>query len=87
MRIRKLQQVFSRKGVIYTQVDEYDNCYIYQLNNGYYEVFKKRLSDPHPDYDYDYDKVECYPTDDAFGTWAWCYPNYWMAQRKAESLY
>jgi hypothetical protein len=54
------------KGFIFTQKNKSEKAYLYEVNTGnsiHYEVFKKRINK----------QFNCisYPSDKAFGLWAW----------------
>lgn len=46
-------------------------------DDGYfcYEVFEYKLQNPHPMDTVGWDKVEAYPNNESFGSWAWSCPN------------
>lgn len=54
----------------------YDGIVIYKCSNlsyhdEYFEVFRYRIAKPHPYDAENWDMVELYPSDEAFGVWAW----------------
>ena len=68
--MRELQEQFDGKGQVrgytFTQISKTEWGFIYEVEHGghrHYEVFKKRLN-------HRFDTVS-YPTDKAFGKWAW----------------
>jgi hypothetical protein len=80
-RIKKLSPIIKKNGFLYEEIKRNDEKCIYsQKDNGLiiaYEVFKHRLSKPHPKAIEDlknYDKVEIFPSDEEFGSRAWTYP-------------
>ena len=82
--MKKLEDTFTRKKVIYTKVFENDDWYIYrcddrhEYSNGiYFEVFKKRVHREtiHTDKGWEVtdEMVEYYPGSEEFGTYsAYC---------------
>ncbi len=69
------------KGFIFTQKNKSDYGYIYEVNTGYsihYEVFKHKVNKQ-------FDCVS-YPSDKAFGFWAWCCKDYERALTIFEDL-
>lgn len=47
-------------------------CSALNYNDIYYEVFKYKITKPHPLSNEDYDFVESYPGNEMFGNIAWC---------------
>lgn len=77
MKIRELEKEFTRRGVVYTQIEKNDELVLYKChdidgNFDYYEVFKPKTAKPHPMSTEDYDLIEVYPSDNLFGVYAWC---------------
>ena len=69
------------KGFEFTQVSQSDTAYIYRVNTGnniYYEVFNRKENK----------RFECisYPTNNAFGLWAWTYNDTSKAEAKFDEL-
>jgi hypothetical protein len=69
------------KGFNFTQIKKTANCYIYKVNTGhseYYEIFK-RIENT---------RFGCisYPTNNAFGVWAWTYYDLSKAESKLNEL-
>jgi len=67
--IKELDEVFRKGSKTYTQIGKNDNAYLYEITDShtdhiYYEVFKRQENR----------RFNCisYPTDKAFGKWAWC---------------
>lgn len=53
-----------------------DGIVVYKCSNlsyldEYFEVFRYRIAKPHPYDAENWDMVELYPSDEAFGVWAW----------------
>lgn len=48
------------------------SCKDITFGNVYYEVFRYKISKPHPMDKGDWDMVELYPSSESFGVWAWC---------------
>jgi len=58
------------RGFQFTQISKTNSAFLYLINTGdriYYEVFRKRIN-------HRYGCIS-YPTDKAFGIWAWTTPN------------
>jgi hypothetical protein len=81
MVIKELQTDFIGKGQVrgfkFTQISKTNTAFLYEINTGdmiYYEVFRKRINRRYG--------CESYPTDKAFGIWAWTTSNlnraYWI---------
>lgn len=69
------------KGFIFTQKNKSDYGYIYEVNTStsiHYEVFKRKENS----------QFNCisYPSDKAFGFWAWCCKTYEDALFRLESF-
>ena len=84
---KPLLTAFQGKGQVslyaFTQLKASDQAYMYQLEdelgNKHYEVFKHKINSQ-------FDTVS-YPSDKAFGAWAWCIKNYDKAIEKFDSLH
>jgi len=80
--MRDLKQEYTIKGFKLSQIRRAKNGYIYekQSNEGSvtYEVFKYVENRKY--------KCVSYPTEKAFGSWAWAYWNLETALRKLESI-
>ena len=83
--MKELQQTFIGKGQVkgfaFTQIEKTASCYIYEVKtecSKYYEVFK-RIENT---------RFGCisYPTNNAFGKWAWTYLILSKAEDKADEL-
>ena len=77
MNLRELDKEFTKRGVNFKQEVKNDELVIYRCTNietkdEYFEVFKYRTAKPHPMDEGTWDLVELYPSDNAFGVWAWC---------------
>ena len=94
MKVKKLDKKFTKKGDVFTQIEEGDNYYIYKRDMGecvYYEVFERKISklnDFWRQYDtkgkYNgFDFFEPYPNNEQFGCWAYCCSSLKRAQEKA----
>ena len=59
----------KKEGYLIYKCEDIENEY------SYYEVFKYRLTPQHPCSNEDYDMIESYPSDELFGTYAWCCSN------------
>ncbi len=74
--IRVLQEEIKYKGFVYRQVNSNDRGYVYQQMSGNrvisYEVFRRITRKPVKLFNEDFDLTERFPTDEAFGVWAWC---------------
>lgn len=70
------------RGFIFTQIKKSESAYIYEVNvtedQKHYEVFKKRENSKY--------KCVSYPSDKAFGKWAWTYSSLDKALNKFEEL-
>ncbi|MFS4455462.1 hypothetical protein [Maribacter sp. 2304DJ31-5] len=67
--MKELNQTYQKGTKTYTQIHSSVQAYIYEVTDSetdhiYYEVFEKR-------YNRRFDCIS-YPTDKAFGKWAWC---------------
>jgi hypothetical protein len=69
------------KGFIFTQINKSENAYLYEVNTGHsihYEVFKHKENTQ-------FDCVS-YPSNKAFGVWAWSCTKLQRALEKFEEL-
>jgi hypothetical protein len=80
IRIKKLKPEIKKNGYLYELVKRLDGKCIYAQKDGgrliAYEVFKTKLTRPHPKMLEDlqnYDKVETFPSDEEFGVRAWTF--------------
>ncbi|WP_136468995.1 hypothetical protein [Flagellimonas onchidii] len=67
--MKELSQAYQKGTKTYTQIRSSCRAYIYEVTDSktdhiYYEVFERR-------YNRRFDCIS-YPTDKAFGKWAWC---------------
>ena len=80
--MQKLSKQFQFRQNTYVQVEEGESHYIYAVYNlkdkpegepSYYEVFRKK-ADKEKTFPsgQTYPEREIYPSEDAFGNWAWC---------------
>ena len=83
--MRELQEQFDGKGQVrgytFTQISKTDCGFIYEVEHGghrHYEVFKKRLN-------HRFGTIS-YPTDKAFGVWAWTCGTLERAKCKLEAI-
>ena len=83
--MKELQEQFigrgQVKGFAFTQIEKTASYYIYEVkteSSKYYEVFKRMENT----------RFGCvsYPTNNAFGTWAWTYLDLNKAEDKADEL-
>ena len=89
VRTKKLQEKVKKNGFEYRLVKRTDEKAIYSQHTPLgdliaYEVFKTRLSKPHPKSVEDlknFDLVEIFPSDEEFGTRAWTYSNLGQAEK------
>lgn len=79
--MQKLSKHFQFRQNTYVQVEEGESHYIYAVYNlkdkpegepSYYEVFRKKSRKAETINGRSYPEREAYPSDDAFGNWAWC---------------
>jgi hypothetical protein len=91
--IKKLPETVKKNGFCYDLIERDENRLIYaQKSHGLiiaYEVFKTRLSNPHPNATEDlknYEKVESFPGNEEFGKRAWTYRTLEEAERRYQSL-
>lgn len=71
----KLKENFKRKGVEYTQLLKTNKTVVYKCkmqDDTYFEVFKLKTKQADI---YHSDTYEAYPSDESFGSWAWCCSN------------
>jgi|688.fasta_scaffold577436_2 hypothetical protein len=69
------------KGFIFKQIDSNEKCFIYEVNTGnslHYEVFNRKENT----------QFNCisYPSDKAFGLWAFCFKSKESALNKFNEL-
>jgi hypothetical protein len=85
MEIKELQSEFIGRGQVkgfkFTLKNKTEKGYIYEVDTGssiHYEVFKKRINK----------QFNCisYPSDKAFGYWAWSCSDYECALNKLEGF-
>ena len=83
--MKQLQEKFKGKGQVrgfeFTQIEKSSYGYIYEVNTGdsvHYEVFKHNENTR-------FDTVS-YPSNKAFGLWAWSYSNLDKAKDKFDDL-
>ena len=83
--MKELQEQFIGIGQVkvfaFTQIEKTASCYIYEVKSEgtiYYEVFKRMENT----------RFGCvsYPTNNAFGNWAWTYLDLNKAEDKADEL-
>ena len=83
--MKELQEKFigrgQVKGFAFTQIEKSASCYIYEVkteSSKYYEIFKRVENT----------RFGCvsYPTNNAFGRWAWTYLDLSKAKDKADEL-
>ena len=73
----ELKKDFTKNGVHYQQLMKNEQIVLYRCSreeglDTYYEVFKRKTHTPDI---YHNDTYEVYPSDEAFGSWAWCCSN------------
>ena len=73
----ELKKDFTRKGIRYQQLMKNEQIVLYRCSrvdglDTYYEVFKRKVEQPN---EFHNDEYERYPSDEAFGSWAWCCSN------------
>ena len=80
--IKELKLEFNGKGRVsdrvFRQISSSENAYLYEVTSSgskYYEIFKKRLNDRF--------STISYPSDKAFGLWAWTT----SSLKKAEDIF
>ena len=87
--IKELAKTFSRKGVAYAHVETGEAYMIYrcELAGSYwFEVFQRRINEDRQIAGVDIPASEAFPSDEAFGKWAWCYKNLSDAAIKAGEI-
>lgn len=77
MKLRELPLEFEKKGVRYTQLEKNNIYVLYRCEalgykDVYYEVFEYKVGKPHPLDSGGWDAVEIYPSNELFGTTAYC---------------
>lgn len=73
----ELKKEFKKSQGTFTQVFKDERIVVYQVSNKYengttviwYEIFKYKVHQPNAYHD---DEYEMYPSDESFGSWAWC---------------
>lgn len=82
--IRQLEKEFTRKGYTYTQLYRDEKVVVYKVHDKdevYYEIFKLNIVEVKDTIQYKtmrekgYTHYEKYPSDESFGSWAWCCRN------------
>ena len=77
----ELKKDFVKWKRHFSQLYKDDDIVIYEVSvpdadgdglTTYYEVFRYRVRKPDKFHD---DEYECYPSDESFGSWAWCCSN------------
>lgn len=76
----ELRKEFTKRGNTYTQVFSNDEAFVYRVTftkydgteGSFFEAFKRMVQKADL---YHGDSYEAYPSDEAFGSWAWCYSN------------
>lgn len=87
--IKPLAASFVRKGVKYDRVEIGDSYMIYrgELAGSYwFEVFQRRINKARQIAGVDIPASEAFPSDEAFGKWAWCYKELSDAAMKAGEI-
>jgi hypothetical protein len=85
LRIKKLNNEIKKNGYLYRLVERTETKALYAQEDYGFEVFKVKLSKPHPKAENDlklYDKVEIFPNDEDFGKIAWSYKSLDEAQKR-----
>lgn len=83
----ELRKEFTKKGNTYTQVFSNDEAFVYRVTftkydgteGCYFEAFKRKTQKPDI---YHEDTYEAYPSDESFGSLAWCYSNAYVMLAK-----
>jgi hypothetical protein len=89
LRVKKLSKEIKRNHYCYRLIERNDSKAIYAQEDFGFEVFKIKLSRPHPKVIEDlknYDKVETFPSDESFGKTAWTYKTFAEAQAKYATI-
>ncbi len=89
IRVKKLKNQIRKNGFLYTLVERTDEKAIYAQENYAFEVFKVKLSKPHPKAQNDldnYDLVEKFPGDEDFGKSAWTFRTLEAAEKRYATL-
>lgn len=77
--MRKLEPHFTKNEISFTEVFHNMECVIYICKNKYgaswYEIFRYKVLPPTVILGRNVPEREAYPTNDAFGRWAWTTPN------------
>lgn len=91
MKETPIEQEFTRSGWTFTQIEQNEHGYIYQVNDGehtFYEVFEKRRTPICIDFkNRIYSTTEYkdrYPGNEDFGKWAWTYATITKAKEKLD---
>jgi hypothetical protein len=63
------------RGLKATLVERTDTKAWYKRSDGEHEIFKIQIKPAGKVYGKHYPEREIYPNNEAFGKWAWCYPN------------
>ena len=64
----ELKLEFTKKGINFKQIYKDDKMVIYQTSFPSYEIFRRVVHSPDI---FHQDTYEQYPSNEAFGTWAW----------------
>lgn len=70
--LKKVKEYVNESGEITKDGIVIYKCLNFEYNDEYFEVFRYRIAKPHPNDTNGWDMVELYPSDESFGSWAWC---------------
>lgn len=89
--IRLLESSFTRKGITYAERGSGDTFRVYGARldsegREWFEVFQRRINAPHEIQGNKIPASEAFPSDSAFGSWAFTFPNLEQAIEKGKGF-
>ena len=89
--IRLLETAFTRKGIDYREVSSGPSYRIFSARlpgegREWFEVFQRRINAPHEIQGNKIPASEAFPSDAAFGTWAWTFQTLAQCEEKARCI-
>lgn len=89
--VRLLETAFTRKGIDYREVSSGPSYRIFSANlsgggKQWFEVFQRRINSAHEIAGVKIPASEAFPSDSAFGTWAWTFPTLAQCEEKARGI-
>ena len=89
--IRLLETAFTRKGIDYREVSSGPSYRIFSANlsgggKQWFEVFQRRINSAHEIAGVKIPSSEAFPSESAFGTWAWTFQTLAQCEEKAQGI-